>query len=155
MRPGFLVKASNYGILGMRTLAVAFIVLVGQFLAGSAFAAPGDFHTGTFEGSWCRYGARFDVVSRDGNSWVFRGSVLISSTGQYDHIRIEQFSDNSLRVVRYLQGTETGQVQTIQTAPPQRLSFGGVLYDEFVVTANYGLGCSLSAGSVLMRIPAL
>ena len=84
-----------------------------------AVADTADMHLGT-NGTWCNYPARFDIQNRDGDSWVFHGRILIKETGQYDELWLEQYDNNSPRMIRYLGGdtTETGDVQTVQTAPP-------------------------------------
>jgi hypothetical protein len=55
---------------------------------------------------------------------------------------VEQYDDNSLRMIRYLEGTESGQTQVVQTNPPQvKVSKNGAHYALFTSQRGYGNGC--------------
>ena len=118
----------------MRTIlaALAFAVFAGQ-----ATAADGDFRTGTFKGKFCGASATFEVTSRKKGTWRFDGKILIKSTGEYDRLRIEQYSDQSLRIERYLSGPNTGKLQRVDTDPPQFMSNHMYFYSP----KGVGTGC--------------
>ena len=127
-------------LTGWSSGVAAALLLATLAPASSALAATGDFRTGTFSGRWCGYEATFDVTDQDG--WVFTGYILIESTGQYDPLWIEQYADNSLRVIRYLQGQHNGLTQVAQTySPYQRVASNGNLYTRFEAEQGYGIGC--------------
>ncbi|MCW5719377.1 MAG: hypothetical protein KIS68_16285 [Bauldia sp.] len=124
--------------------AVALAVLVICAFTLPSAAAQGDMRLGSFTALWCNYNARIDIQSREGTSWIFHGRILIEATGQYDRIWIEQYSDNSLRMVRYLEGANAGATQTIQTHPPQTSVLpnrGPGLFTTFASERDYGFGC--------------
>jgi hypothetical protein len=106
-----------------------------------ALAAESDMRLGSFEANWCNYPARFDIQSREGSDWVFHGRVLIQSTGQYDPLWIEQYADNSLRIIRYLQGPDEGATQVVQTYGPEVRILQGQRFSQFRSQSSYGYGC--------------
>ena len=76
---------------------------------------------------------------------------MIKQTGQFDELWVEQYQDNSLRMIRTLQGTETGQTQTVQTNPPQeKVSDDGAHYALFTSNRGYGIGCDGTASSMIV-----
>lgn len=121
------------------SLAVAALALSPTLAAADMF----DMQVGSFIGTFCGYSARYDVDSQDSGTWIFHGRILIRDTGEYDPLWIEQYADNHLRIIRYLQGANLGLTQVVNTYPPQGL----VLQDG--PTALYetdrggdGLGCA-------------
>jgi hypothetical protein len=103
-------------------------------------AAEGDMRIGSFSGQWCGgFQVRYDVTDRIGDSWEFYGRLAIAD--QYDNIRIIQYADNSLAIVRYLTGDYQGQVQTLRTTSPQHVFRNGVLFSKFQGRGS-GPGCS-------------
>ena len=114
------------------------IVAFGVLGIGAARADTGDFHTGKFDGLWCGYGVTFNIDSKEaGDRWVFNGTIFFPSYKQYDRLWIEQYGDNSLRMIRYLSGPGAGQTQVVQTYPPAiRQGEAGVYADFQVQTAN-------------------
>lgn len=132
----------------------ATLLLVAVVLGtGPAAAAGFDMRTGSFEGAWCGHTSRFDIESREGNTWVFHGRILIHSTGEYDPLWIEQYADNSLRVIRYLQGANRGLTQVVQTHPPRENFSGGVLLTVFEESYHGGFGCSGAMDFFDLAIP--
>jgi hypothetical protein len=107
-----------------------------------ALADVPDLHTGSFDGRWCNYDATVNIESKETGKWVFHGHILIKATGQFDELWVEQYDDNSLRMIRSLQGTETGQTQVVQTNPPQeKVDGNGAHYALFTSQRGYGIGC--------------
>ena len=94
---------------------------------------------GTFTGYWCDYNAVFYVESQDPNSWIFHGHIVVGNA--YDPLWMEQYADNSLRIIRYLQGPYAGQVQTVQTYPPDQFVTDGQINTRFQHQQSYGIGC--------------
>lgn len=130
-------------------LVVAAVCSTTLLLNPGVAAADGvtDMRLGNFFAIWCNYDAHLNVESRDGDSWVFHGHIQIDRTGQVDELFVEQYEDNSLRIVRYLSGPEAGQVQTIQTHPPQVKMIGGRQTAEFDSKNSYGVGCEYTKNS--------
>jgi hypothetical protein len=112
------------------------VLIFGLGAASSAFAGT-DMLIGSFAGKWCNYDARFDIETKETGRWIFRGRILIHETGQYDPVWIEQYDDDSLRIIRYLQGANLGQTQVVQTHPPQTNLNNNVFYSQ----QGYGYGC--------------
>lgn len=129
----------------MRRFAVAMVLIAIASVA--ARAAIGDFRVGSFGGTWCNSTARFDIDSREGGRWIFHGRVLIVSTGEYDQLWVEQYSDNSLRIIRYLSGGNTGRTQVVQTSPPSLLIVNGQQISRYHTVGGEGLGCSAGAAT--------
>lgn len=115
----------------------ALTVILAVLVPASTAVAGTDFLTGRFPGKWCNYDARFDIETQDAGTWVFHGRINILATGEYDPVWIEQYSDNSLRIIRYLQGANLGRTQVSQTYPPQTNVNNNVYYGQ----AGYGMGC--------------
>lgn len=136
----------------MRSLGLAVALSASIAMVSAASAAIGDFRTGSFSGYWCSYDARFDIQSRDGNTWVFHGRLFLSATNQYDELWVEQYSDNSLRIIRYLSGQYQGQTQVIQTFSPEQVIIGGVVMSAFSASSTAGPGCP-SDTTTWIRIP--
>jgi hypothetical protein len=112
----------------------------GDALRTESAMAEGDMRTGSFFGQWCGgFQVRYDVTDRIGDTWEFNGRLAIAD--QYDHIRITQFADNSIAIVRYLNGDYHGQVQTLRTTTPLHLFRNGVLFSKFQGRGT-GPGCS-------------
>ncbi len=99
-----------------------------------------DLRVGNFGYQWCNYGATFQIQSKEPDKWVFHGKILIQETGQYDRLWIEQYEDNSLRIIRYLSGAHNGETQVVQTHPPQIKLNNGKSVAEFREKAAYGVG---------------
>ena len=107
-----------------------------------AGAAEGDMKTGTFEGVFCGAPAVFEVTKQLSGQWVFEGKILIRDTGQYDKLRIEQYSDNSLQIVRRLSGGDSGKRQWAVTNPPELRKKDGRTYVRFYAGTGKGVGCA-------------
>jgi hypothetical protein len=60
-----------------------------------------DLHAGSFDATWCNYKATIDIESKESGKWVFHGHIRIKQTDQYDVLWVEQYQDNSLRMIRY------------------------------------------------------
>ena len=101
-------------------------------------AAEHDLRKGKFVGNWCGYDASFTIVKQNG--WKFEGTIFIKATGQTDRIKIEQFDDNHLRIVRSLSGEQTGRTQTVVTYPPETITHNGATYVNFKVKSASGYG---------------
>ncbi len=108
------------------------------FFAPHAFAAEGDMKVGTFGYTFCGARATFEVQTRQGGSWKFKGKIRIHTTGEYDDIRITQYDDNSLKITRYLSGKNIGETQTVETKPPSFDSGMAVFYSS----GGRGVGCN-------------
>lgn len=124
-------------------------VLLSLFFSLTGYA--NDLLVGSYEGTWCNYKARFEIETREQNRWVFHGNILIHQTGQLDPLWIEQYSDNSLRIIRYLQGPRHGQTQVVQTYPPETHVRRGRTYHVFRSQSSHGYGCSGTATEMWMR----
>lgn len=127
-----------------------------QFLAAGlvlaalpSLAADGDMKLGTFGVAFCGARAEFQVTSREGKRWVFDGMILITDTGQYDELTIAQFSDDSLRITRRLDGTNSGPRQTVETDPPVFENGSAVWRAEI----GRGAGCNNPGAFTDFRIP--
>ncbi|MGE0846257.1 MAG: hypothetical protein AB7L41_08300 [Flavobacteriaceae bacterium] len=123
----------------MRTTIVACALAL---LLTGAKAAEGDMKTGTFEGYWCGAPAVFEVTRQLSGQWVFEGKILIRDTGQYDTLRIEQYSDNSLQIVRRLSGGDSGKRQWVVTNPPELRKKDGRSFVRFFAGGGKGTGCA-------------
>jgi hypothetical protein len=128
---------------------LAFACMLGT--AAPAIAADSDMHLGSFDTLWCNYHARIDVQSQDPGTWVFRGKILIFSTGQYDPVWIEQYQDLSLRVIRYLQGPMLGETQVVQTHPPEEVFLSSGRRFLFRGKRGYGFGCDGTRSDVYLK----
>jgi len=118
-----------------------------------AFAGEYDLQVGTYSGTWCNYAAKFHIESREGTDWIFRGHILIKKTGQYDNLWIEQYQDNSLRMIRYLTGAHSGQTQVVQTYPPEKKLIRGSYRLVFTGKAGYGIGCGGTSTTLFTSAP--
>lgn len=130
---------------------IAAIGAVATLLATSpvAHAADGDLRLGTFDGVWCGYGATFHIERQDANSWVFHGHVSFDEHPDFDELWIEQYEDNSLRMIRYLSGEATGMTQTVQTHPPD-FQVSGV---AFTKQQSYGPDCEAPGDGQRIFLP--
>jgi hypothetical protein len=123
----------------------AFVVTSPVALAGN----DADMHVGSFDATWCNYSATIDIESKESGKWIFHGHIRIRQTDQYDVLWVEQYDDNSLRMIRYLEGTESGQMQTVQTNPPQEKSTeSGAHYALFTSHRGYGVGCDGTSSTI-------
>lgn len=139
-----------------RAIASSLFVCVGLLMASvialatsSVLAADFDMRTGSFEGWFCGAPATFEVHEKYPDAWVFRGSILIRDTGEYDAIRIDQFDDNSLRITRELSGANFGSKQSVETDPPV-IEEGNVV---FYSGGGRGPGCNNAGANTALRIP--
>ncbi len=114
-------------------------------------AAEHDFRVGSFEGNWCGLAARFDITTKVGNTWDFKGKVLVRATGQYDNVVIRQNADNSLRIVRHLSGAHAGTTQWVDTHPPETKFHNGKRIVNFPVRRAGGYGAKV-AGFLQMPV---
>lgn len=104
-----------------------------------------DLRNGTFRSNWCGSDARITLVRRPGDDFIFDGTVLIESTGQVDKVFVRQLEDDSLHMVRYLSGAQSGQTQVMQTHPPQLLKReDGKTVASFNTKRTYGYGARLA-----------
>lgn len=106
-----------------------------------AFAAPTDLRVGSYAANWCGFASTVTLNSKEPDRWIFNGEILIRRTGQVDVIKVEQHSDNSLTMWRYLSGRDNGKVQTSRMHVPQRTFISGRRYVVFQSQKNYGPGC--------------
>jgi hypothetical protein len=125
------------------------VLCISPVFAPSALADDADLRLGNFGSSWCGYDARFNIESRDGDSWVFHGHIEIAKTNEYDELRIEQLDNNSLHMVRYLTGGNTGQTQIVQTRPPKTLTSSV----DFIATNGHGGGCDGDYHFTMLSLP--
>lgn len=123
----------------MKRSALAALTLFLALLTAPALAAPGDFRLGTFGGAWCDHGATFTLTERSG--WVFEGTIYLPSTGEVNRLWIEQYADNSLRMIRYLDGANSGRIQMVETNPPEFRVYNGRPYVDFNAEEGGSLGC--------------
>ena len=107
----------------------------------SALAGPTDLRIGSFAANWCGFPSTITLSTKEPGRWIFSGEILIRRTGQVDRIKVEQHSDNSLTMWRYLSGRDNGKVQTSRMHVPQRAFMGGRRYVLFQSLKNYGPGC--------------
>lgn len=116
-------------------------------------AAEGDLKSGTFNGRFCGVPARFEVTWRNNGTWLFDGRILIRDTGEYDRLLIEQYNDNSLKIVRYLGGHNTGKRQWAFTGPPAMKLVNGIRYLHFTASRGNGVACKNAGASTEMWVP--
>lgn len=124
------------------------------FLLGSNLAAAGgvDLKVGSHPGYFCGYQVRYDIETQEPGRWVFHGKIWIRATGEYDPLWIEQYSNNSLRVIRYLQGANLGLTQVVQTNPPyetMRAPGAAVITIFETRDGGNGFGCARDTHSVI------
>ena len=97
------------------------VIAVGMVSIAPARADTTDQHTGSSSGIWCGYGVTFGIDSREpGDRWVFDGTIYFANFKQYDRLWIEQYTDNSLRMIRYLSGP--GAARCRRSRPTRRRS---------------------------------
>ena len=123
------------------------------FFATSAIAAKGDMTVGSFGTIFCGAPATFEVQTKASDSWVFEGEILIRDTGEHDALRITQNDDNSLRIVRYLSGDNTGKRQTVRTSPPKFVVKGGTRFAAFSASKGSGVGCNNQGAVTYLYVP--
>ena len=139
----------------MKPSILALLVL--PLLAGTAVAAElSDLRTGTFHGKWCGYTAIYKLKQRQGDKWVFTGKIEFPGYPGEDTFWVEQYEDNSLRMVRTLgprSGAE-GKKQSAQTFPPDlRASEDGSTYAYYKAESHGGIDCEAASDSVNITIP--
>ncbi len=123
---------------------VMFAAVLGMSLAPqNSEAHEHDFRVGTYVGNWCGFEARFEIKSKVGNTWDFKGKIFIRATGQYDNITVRQNADNSLRIIRHLSGAHTGTNQWVDTHPPETKFRGGTRIVNFPVERAGGYGAKV------------
>lgn len=120
--------------------ALAAAVLVAA-IAVPATAAEGDMLVGTFGARFCGARATFEIHTQ-GDDWVFDGRILIHSTGEYDQLQIKQYSNNHLRIIRYLTGANEGAPQWVDTSPPKFYRKDGRTVASFHSARGAGVGCN-------------
>ncbi len=139
----------------MKQFIVKFVVVAvglgASLTAQNCEAADHDLRVGSFQGNWCGLPARFDIQQKIGNTWKFKGKIWIKATGQYDKIEIEQFADNSLRIVRFLAGEHNGKHQTLSTHRPETLLKNGHKTVNYRAKQGYGIGTN-NLGHLLVTI---
>lgn len=127
-------------------LALLAVVGLGLSLTPQASQAGDiDMRNGTFRSNWCGSDAKITLVRRPGSDFIFDGTVTIESTGQVDKLFARQLEDDSLYMVRYLSGANTGKTQAMQTHPPQLLKReDGKIVANFATKKTYGDGARLA-----------
>lgn len=134
----------------MRIIAAATLALT--VLAGQAEAgARGDMHTGQFNGQFCNQHATYEIRKKTPGRRIFRGRVIIHDTGRHDDVVIEQFRDKSLKITRYLSGSDTGKAQWVYTFPPAFMKRDGNRFARFDGTRREGFNCP--SGSAQINMP--
>lgn len=140
--------ATNRPIVRRCIINLALLAAVGLGLSLASQASQAgdiDMRDGTFRSNWCGSDARITLVRRPGPEFIFDGTVLIESTGQIDKIFARQLEDDSLYMVRYLSGKDSGQTQAMQTHPPQLLKReDGKTVASFNTKRTYGPGARLA-----------
>lgn len=132
----------------MRTaLAALFVIL----LAGQAQAGRGDMHVGQFNGQFCNKFATYEIRKKVPGRRMFKGRVILHESGRHDDVVIEQYRDKSIRIIRYLSGSDTGKLQSVQTYPPAFMKRDGNRYARFEGTRQGGPGCP--SGSAQLNMP--
>lgn len=123
-------------------LGVLLAVLATVGTASTVSAAIGDFRVGTYTGTWCGVqNVQFNITSREGNDWIFDGTIFFPGYNQYDPVRIEQYSDNSLHMVRSLTGPGAGQTQTVDTYAPTLRDDGRGRYSYYASQSSSSPDC--------------
>jgi hypothetical protein len=135
----------------MNRILIALITLVGTSIAIApvARAQSADLRLGTFGREWCGYAAAFNIESKEPDRWVFHGHVSFAHFPDVDELWIEQYEDDSLRMIRYLSGSQTGMVQTVQTHPPKFLK-NSVNFEK---VTSYGPDCEGAAKGAELALP--
>lgn len=104
----------------MKKLALA-VALLSTLLSSAAFAETPDFKVGMFQGTWCGYSAVFNIQYQRGDTWEFDGFVSFPDYPEYagteDRFHVEQYADNSLKMVRILDGNQGKQI--VKTSTPR------------------------------------
>ena len=121
-----------------KVILAAVIALTGT--TTFAQAGPEDLRVGSFSGTWCGYKATFELTSKN-DAWEFNGKIRIEKTGEYDRLFIRQNNNDSLRIIRYLSGANTGSSQNVLTFPPQVKSNSNGVYATFAGASGGGPGC--------------
>lgn len=124
----------------MKTFVLSLFFALVSF-TNFAVAAGTDLRTGSFAARWCGFPATVTLSSQDPGTWTFHGEILIQRTGQIDRVKVQQHSDDSLTMWRFLSGSNSGKVQTSRMAVPERLFMQGRRYVVFNSVKNYGPGC--------------
>ena len=70
--------------------------------------------------------------------------------GLYDKIKITQYDDNSLRIVRYLAGADKDRVQTLDTSAPQVKVLNDGTHHSHCFGDVVGYGCR-AKGDIWVR----
>ncbi|WP_375449393.1 hypothetical protein [uncultured Devosia sp.] len=126
--------AESASLLAMVLLAFANMV--------PAHAADSDLKTGQYEGTWCGYSAVFDIAVKERRRWVFHGKIVFPTYDNLaDELWIEQYEDQSLRMIRYLSGTQEGWTQVIQTFAPEMHGSEAGYAPTFTVERANGPDC--------------
>ena len=110
-------------------------------LSTQAIAAEGDMKAGSWGGVFCGAPATYEVQPDTSGEWVFEGKIEIRDTGEYDRLTVKQYSDNSLRIMRYLSGENTGKKQWARTGPPKFSKKDGKRCATFSANTGNGFGC--------------
>ncbi len=133
-----------------KALAAASLVAA-SLVTAPAIAAEGDMLVGTFGTRFCGARATFEVYTQ-GDDWVFDGRILIHSTGEYDQLKIKQYSNNHLRIIRYLTGANEGATQWVDTSPPKFYQKDGRTVASFHSARGAGVGCNNDGAVTDLRV---
>lgn len=107
--------------------------------------------TGIFVGNWCGFTATFVITQTNPTSRIYEGTVTLDATSQVDKINVQQLTNGSLRITRYLSGAFTGQTQIMFTHPPEMLAAaGGKTVANWPAKKTYGYGAKLAG---FLRMP--
>ena len=100
-------------------------------LAASPATAKYDgprFDVATYNGSFCGYTAQFHLEQPDTaklpKRHAFYGNITFTGFPGSNRLWIEQYKDGSLRIIRYLEGANAGQIQLVDTLKPWHDSEG-------------------------------
>ena len=118
-RSGGLIAAKRQENNVKRFIINVVMVAVGlgvSLASRTSEAAEHDLRVGSFEGNWCGYEARFDILERVENKWEFRGKILIKKTKEYDKIyrlkgKLRQLPDRGAAALKRISTTEDPDVQ--------------------------------------------
>ena len=128
----------------MRKLLLALGFAAAALTAGStdAFAGKRDLRVGMYEGTWCGYPVTYDIRRKEDDRWVFHGRLIFHTYNDMtDKLWIEQYGDQSLRMIRYLSAENEGKTQVVQTYTPVMHLVGSTEYPTFKVQEANGPDC--------------
>lgn len=126
----------------IKVLALGVVLLAASGGASLAENRDADVRIGSYKGTWCGYPAIISIESKEKKKWVFHGSLIFPTYNNLsDELWVEQYGDDSLRMIRYLSGTQQGLTQVVQTKIPVMYNIGGVQTPHFTVERADGPDC--------------